>query len=216
MELEQYGLDSSDVNISSGQPFARVPKEIRIPLQISAVYVIGNQSLPTPQGPKIVYQIGLQLESKIPLTYESGELVAKGRNHSFAEIATLSYHPKSRLYIKGIVTACGVIPASDGSRDAFISRVLGKQVTALTTWKKYIDKPTGVEKTVVELISYEPATIQEAFDLSTWEVHGRFAKRYPDIQVVRMSDKKAVRVKSLLKTAPVGQITPVGAPVNIV
>ena len=181
IRYDEFGMEIHDAG-QNGKPFALLDDEIRLPVIISAFYMVGKESIKQPNGTlKDRFAIGLQFDSLRPLRYEDGE--DTGRKHSWLNVMTYSFNDKSTLSLSGLLNAIGHNPTATLTPD-FVKEVLGKQISARVKHRTY--ESEGKKRTIADIEAFKPLLDQENFSecIDTWYPHRRAIKKYPECKVL--------------------------------
>jgi hypothetical protein len=181
IRYDEFGMEILEAG-QNGKPFALLDDEIRLPVIISALYLVGKESIKQPNGTlKDRYAIGLQYDSLRPLRYEDGE--DTGRKHSWFNVTTYSFNDKSTLSVSGLLNAVGHSPTVITTPD-FAREVLGKQVSARVKHRSY--ESEGKKRTIAEIEAFKPLLDKENFNecIDMWYPHRRAIKKYPGCMVL--------------------------------
>lgn len=152
-------IDLADENFSFSTKAKRLAEEIRIPVMITSVTLVGNEVFKATDGKETVsYKIGLGFTSNAPHVSDSGEEI-EGFHEFFAKY-TASTGAKSTLFKNGLVDACGLSDVADLS--SLVNNLLGKKISAMTKYRKYKAK-TGEDRIAVDLEKFKALTGEEDF-----------------------------------------------------
>lgn len=209
-ELNTIDFGTEEVSFGSS-PAKLIADETRIPVIVSSITIIGNEVFKDKTTGKetVSFKIGIGFTSNVRRVSEDGEDLPG--TYTFYEKFTASTHSKGAMHASGILDVIGT-----GWRNlsALVSALLGKQMTAMTSHRKYKDKQ-GNEKTAVDLEKFKKIEADVDFTeaLETWEVPFLAAKMYPEASIVNMdhfkSGGKPYKVKDLVKTSEVSSAEPV-------
>lgn len=152
-------IDLADENFSFSTKAKRLAEEIRIPVMVTSVTLVGNEVFKATDGKETVsYKIGLGFTSNAPHVSDSGEEIEGF--HEFYAKYTASTGAKSALFKIGLVDACGLSDVADLS--SLVNNLLGKKISAMTKYRKYKTK-TGEDRIAVDLEKFKALTGEEDF-----------------------------------------------------
>lgn len=152
-------IDLADENFSFSTKAKRLAEEIRIPVMVTSVTLVGNEVFKATDGKETVsYKIGIGFTSNAPHVSDSGEEIEGF--HEFYAKYTASTGAKSALFKIGLVDACGLSDVTDLS--SLVSNLLGKKISAMTKYRKYKTK-TGEDRIAVDLEKFKALTGEEDF-----------------------------------------------------
>ena len=152
-------IDLADENFSFSTKAKRLAEEIRIPVMVTSVTLVGNEVFKAIDGKETVsYKIGIGFTSNAPHVSDSGEEIEGF--HEFYAKYTASTGAKSALFKVGLVDACGLSDVADLS--SLVNNLLGKKISAMTKYRKYKTK-TGEDHIAVDLEKFKALTGEEDF-----------------------------------------------------
>lgn len=152
-------IDLADENFSFGVKAKKLAEEIRIPIMITSVTLVGNEVFKAADGKETIsYKLGLGLTSNTPYVSESGEVIEGF--HEFFTRYTASTAPKSGMFKDGLVEACGLGDASDLTK--MVNALIGKKISAMTKYRAYKTR-NGENRIAVDLEKFKALTTEEDF-----------------------------------------------------
>lgn len=152
-------IDLAEENFSFSTKAKRLAEEIRIPVMITSVTLVGNEVFKAADGKETVsYKIGIGFTSNVPHVSDAGEEIEGF--HEFYAKYTASTGAKSALFKIGLVEACGLSDIADLS--SLVNSLLGKKISAMTKYRKYKTK-TGEDRIAVDLEKFKALTSDEDF-----------------------------------------------------
>lgn len=196
-------IDLADENFSFGVKVKKLADEIRIPIMITSVTLVGNEVFKAVDGKETIsYKLGLGLTSNVPYVSESGEVI--DGYHEFFTRYTASTAVKSGMFKDGIVEACGLGDASDLTK--MVNALIGKKISAMTKYRAYKTR-NGENRVAIDLEKFKALTTEEDFkDVEAVE-HIPYAatKNYVGKKIITTVNGKAKIevIKAIKATEPV-------------
>lgn len=191
---DEFGMPVHNA-ATPGKPYAKIEDETRLTVVVNSIYVIGDEDIRQPNGSvKTRFAVGIQYDSLRALRFEDGE--ETGRNHSWFNAITFSFHDKSTMVTSGLAAALG-IPKDKTLLTDFIKLGLGKQISARVKHRKYtLD---GVEKTATDLEAFKAVLQTEDFKevISKFLPHRQAVKRYPACKFCFAAQLPVIRAQIL-------------------
>ena len=186
LDLEKMiGLEE---NFAFGSSVKKLQEELRIPVMVTSVTIIGNETFKGNDGKETTkFKIGVGFTSNAPHVSEAGEPV-EGFHEFYAKF-TATTNIKSSLVKSGLPDATGTKNAGD--LKTLVNGRIGKKVSAMTKYRTY-RTAQGEDRVAVELEKFKPLTTAEDFSEVIKAQHIPFlaAKFSPDSKIITFVDAK--------------------------